>query len=167
MSYRITRRIALYRAMLCHMSCRRVVSPFRVVSCRVLSRPVVSMWWFPNSVCAQASFAKGSCQSHSTDSDQIANGTPASWLLILKVVPKKKNDQGTRQAQRAQMNNAPEHDPRRRTFGSTTTRQPSSLFGSWCCLSKKKVVCTSCAGTDQKKQLMGRSEFPANQPNVG
>ena len=64
MSYRLMCRIVSFRAMLCHVmlfhvcrvvSCRRV---FRVVSGRVLSRPVVSMWWSPNCVCAQAFFCQ-------------------------------------------------------------------------------------------------------------
>ena len=59
-----------YRVISCHVvschvvscvSCRvmsKGVSPFRVVSCRVLPRPVVSMWWSPNGVCAQAFFCQ-------------------------------------------------------------------------------------------------------------
>ena len=108
---------------MCVVSCPVVskgVSPFRVVSCRVLSRHGVSMWWSPNGVCASF-FSKGPWQSHCPSCDQ-----------------------------RAQVNNAPEHDPRRRMFGSITTkRQPSGQLGSWCCRSKKVY-------------LHGRSDSAAN-----
>ena len=175
MSHRIMCRVVSYRAMLCRvmlfhvyrvMLCRIVVSPFRVVSCRVLSRPVVSMWWSPSGVCAQASFARGSCQSHSTDSDQIANGTPASNLLILEVFQKKKKKRplgfpsaGTRQTQRARMNNAPEHDPRRRMFGLplTTVRAVRILVFPV----KKMSFAPPGQDRPKKKKHMGSSDSAA------
>ena len=155
MSYRIMCRIVSYRAMLyhvvlfhvCHVvSCRRAVSPCRVVLCCVLSGPVVSMSWFPNGVCAQAFLCQRIMSvTQATDSDQITNGTPATYLLILEVLKKKDRPlqfslrQGSADPE-GSTNNAPEHDPRRRMFGSTTTRQPSGQFGSWCNLSKKNFA---------------------------
>ena len=57
MSYRIMCRVMSYRAMLCHVMLFRVC---RVVSCRraVLPCRVVSMWWSPTGVCAQAFFCQ-------------------------------------------------------------------------------------------------------------
>ena len=90
-----------YRVISCHVvSCHvvscvsyRVVSKGLAISCRVMSRSVTSCRVHvvvpKRRVCASF-FAKGPCQSHSSDSDQIANGTPASYLLILEVLRKKK-----------------------------------------------------------------------------
>ena len=59
---------------MCVVSCvvSKGVSPFRVVSCRVLSRPVVYMWWSPNGVCASF-FSKGPWQSHCPSCDEKAH----------------------------------------------------------------------------------------------
>ena len=133
---------------MCVVSCH--VEGRLAISCRVMSRSVTSCRVHvvvpKRGVCASFLLPKDHVSHTATDSDQIANGTPATYLLILDVFQKKKrplgfSSAGTGQIQRAQMNNAPEHDPRKRMFGSTTTRQPSGQFGSRCCLSKKHL-CT-------------------------
>ena len=115
-----------------------------VAFCHVLSCPCGG----PQTACVRKlSFAKDDVSHTATDSDQIANGTPTPYLLIPEVFQKKKKERPlgfpsakTRQTQRAQTNNAPEHDPRSQIFRSATTRQPSGQFGSWCCLSKKCLL---------------------------
>ena len=133
----------------CHVVSCHVVS---CVSCRVMSKGGLAMSCrvhvvVPNRrVCASFLLPKDHVSHTATASDQTANGTPATYLLILEVLKKKERPLGflsarTRQTQRAQTNNAAEHDLRRRMFGSTTTRQPSGQFGSWCRPSEKNL-CT-------------------------
>ena len=169
MSYRIMCRIVSYRAMLyhvvlfhaCHVvSCRRAVSPCRVVSCCVLSRPVVSMWWFPNGVCAQAFLCQRIMSvTQATDSDQITNGTPATYLLILEVFKKKKIDPFSFPSARSrQTQRAPRTTPRSTIHAGGCLGPPPR---------DSRPVSSGPGVTCQKKIAHGKVRLCGQSPSAG